>query len=138
MSYSSESAKYGRIPTVFVELDMDFCANTYGIAPCTAAIGVTGTSKCYNTYATCQSKPNFNKITKTYRFCEQNADLPVGLSAIPLLKSVSFASQEITPNKGLGVRGSVSISFLDAPWPETEIDPYFRERTNQGARKSVV
>lgn len=132
MSYTSESAKYGRIPTVFVELDMDFCANTYGIAPCTAAIGVTGTSKCYNTYATCQNKANFNKIIKTYRFCEQNADLPVGLSAIPLLKSVSFASQEITPNKGLGVRGSVSISFIDAPWPDTEIDPYFSERTNQG------
>ena len=132
MSYSSESAKYGRIPTVFVELDMDFCANVYGSSPCTAAIGVTGASKCYNTYATCQSKPNFNKTTKTYRFCEQNADLPVGLSAIPLLKSVSFASQEITPNKGLGVRGSVSISFIDAPWPDTEIDPYFSERTNQG------
>lgn len=132
MSYSSESKKYGRIPTVFVELDMDFCANSYGIAPCTASIGVTGTSKCYNTYATCQNKANFNKIIKTYRFCEQNADLPVGLSAIPLLKSVSFASQEITPNKGLGVRGSVSISFIDAPWPDTEIDPYFAERTNQG------
>lgn len=132
MSYNNEVAKFGRIPTVFVELDMDFCANTYGIAPCTASIGVTGTSKCYNTYATCQSKPNFNKITKTYRFCEQNADLPVGLSAIPLLKSVSFASQEITPNKGLGVRGSVSISFIDAPYPDTEIDPYFTERTNQG------
>ena len=132
MSYSSESAKYGRIPTVFVELDMDFCANTYGIAPCTAAIGVTGTSKCYNTYATCQNKANFNKIIKTYRFCEQNADLPVGLSAIPLLKSVSFASQEITPNKGLGVRGSVSISFIDAPYPDTEIDPYFTERSSHG------
>ena len=132
MSYNNEVAKFGRIPTVFVELDMDFCANTYGIAPCTASIGVTGAAKCYNTYATCQSKANFNKTIKTYRFCEQNADLPIGLSAIPLLKSVSFASQEITPNKGLGVRGSVSISFIDAPWPDTEIDPYFSERTSQG------
>lgn len=132
MSYSSQATKYGRIPTVFIELDMDFCANIYGSSPCTASVGVTGAAKCYNTYATCQDKTNFNKTTKTYRFCEQNADLPVGLSAIPLLKSVSFASQEITPNKGLGVRGSVSISFLDAPWPDTEIDPYFSERTNQG------
>lgn len=137
MSYSIESAKYGRIPTVFVELDMDFCANVYGSSPCTAAIGVTGASKCYNTYATCQSKPNFNKTTKTYRFCEQNADLPVGLSAIPLLKSVSFASQEITPNKGLGVRGSVSISFIDAPWPDTEIDPYFSERSYDTSKKGT-
>lgn len=130
MSYSSESAKYGRIPTVFVELDMDFCTLRSGIGACTAT--QTGDAKCYNTYSTCNDKTNFNKTTKTYRFCEQNADLPIGLSAIPLLKSVSFASQEITPNKGLGVRGSVSISFIDAPWPDTEIDPYFAERTNQG------
>lgn len=134
MSYSSESAKYGRIPTVFVELDMDFCALRSGIGACTAT--QTGDAKCYNTYSTCNDKTNFNKTTKTYRFCEQNADLPVGWSAIPLLKSVSFASQEITPNKGLGVRGSVSISFIDAPWPDTEIDPYFKERSydtqNQG------
>jgi len=136
VSYSNEVTKYGRIPTVFVECDMDFCANTYGNAPCTASVGVTGAAKCYNTYATCQDKPHFVKTTKTYRFCDQNADLPVGISAIPLLKSVSFASQEITPGKGLGVRGSVSVRLIDAPFPDTEIDPYWRERTydtnNQG------
>lgn len=136
MSYSNEVTKYGRIPIVFVECDMDFCANTYGNSPCTASVGVTGAAKCYNTYATCQDKPHFVKTTKTYRFCDQNADLPVGISAIPLLKSVSFASQEITPGKGLGVRGSVSVRLIDAPFPDTEIDPYWRERTydtnNQG------
>lgn len=136
MSYSNEVTKYGRIPTVFVECDMDFCANTYGNSPCTASVGVTGAAKCFNTYATCQDKPHFVKTTKTYRFCDQNADLPVGISAIPLLKSVSFASQEITPGKGLGVRGSVSVRLIDAPFPDTEIDPYWRERTydtnNQG------
>jgi hypothetical protein len=62
-------------------------------------------------------------------FSEQNADLPIGLSTIPLLKSVNFASQEITPGKGLGVRGSVTAKFLDAPFPDTEIDPYWSERT---------
>lgn len=136
MTYANEAAKFGRIPTTFVECDMDFCANVYGNAPCTAAVGVTGAAKCYNTYATCQDKPHFVKTTKTYRFCDQNADLPVGISAIPLLKSVSFASQEITPGKGLGVRGSVSVRLIDAPFPDTEIDPYWRERTydtnNQG------
>ena len=135
MSYSIESKKYGRIPTVFVELDMDFCTLRSGIGACTAT--QTGDAKCYNTYSTCNDKTNFNKTTKTYRFCEQNADLPVGLSAIPLLKSVSFASQEITPNKGLGVRGSVSISFIDAPWPDTEIDPYFSERSYDTSKKGT-
>lgn len=135
MTYSTEAAKFGRIPVAFIECDMDYCGNVYGSSPCTASIGVTGDDRCYNTYATCQDKPNFDKTVKTYRFCDQNADLPVGLSAIPLLKSVSFASQEITPGKGLGVRGSVTISFINAPWPDTEIDPYWRDRaydTNQG------
>lgn len=127
MAYTTEVAKFGRIPTVFIELDMDFCALRSGIGECTAT--QTGDDKCYNTYSTCNDKPNFDKTVKTYRFCEQNADIPVGLSAIPLLKTVTFASQEITPNKGLGVRGSVNVTFLDAPWPDTEIDPYFRERT---------
>ena len=127
MAYTTEVAKFGRIPTVFIELDMDFCALRSGVGACTAT--QTGDDKCYNTYSTCNDKPNFDKTVKTYRFCEQNADIPVGLSAIPLLKTVTFASQEITPNKGLGVRGSVNVTLLDAPWPDTEIDPYFRERT---------
>lgn len=130
MTYANDSKKYNRIPVAFIECDMDFCANVYGTSPCTASIGVTGDDKCYNTYATCQDKQNFDKTVKTYRFCEQNADLPIGLSAIPLIKSISFASQQITPNKGLGYRGSVSIVFTDSPWPDTEIDPYFREREN--------
>jgi len=127
MSYSSESAKYGRIPTVFVELDMDFCALRSGIGACTAT--ETGDAKCYNTYASCNDPANFDKTVKTYRFCEQNSQLPVGLSAIPLIKNITFASQQITPNKGLGIRGSVSVSFFDGAWPDTEIDPYFRERS---------
>lgn len=127
MTYSTESAKVGHIPTVFIELDMDFCALRSGIGACTAT--ETGDDKCYNTYSTCNDTANFDKTTKTYRFSDQNAALPVGLSSIPLLKSVSFASQEITPNKGLGVRGSVTARLVDAPWPDTEIDPYWSERT---------
>jgi len=127
MTYSTESVKVGHIPTVFIELDMDFCALRSGVGACTAT--ETGDAKCYNTYSTCNDTANFDKTTKTYLFSEQNADLPIGLSTIPLLKSVSFASQEITPNKGLGVRGSVTARFLDAPWPDTEIDPYWQERT---------
>jgi hypothetical protein len=134
MTYANESIKFGRIPTVFVEMDMDFCALRSGIGACTAT--ETGNDKCYNTYSTCNDIVNFDKTTKTYVFSEQNADLPIGLSTIPLLKSVNFASQEITPGKGLGIRGSVTAKFLDAPFPDTEIDPYWKERTydtnNQG------
>lgn len=131
--YLTEAAKSGRIPVVFVELDMDVCTRTYGSSPCTAAIGTTGTAKCYNTYATCQDKPNYNQGVKTYRFCESTASIPVGLQAIPLLKKVTFASQVITPGKGLGVRGSVTMRFLDAPWTDVDIDPYFADRATPAA-----
>jgi len=131
--YLTEAAKSGRIPVVFVELDMDVCTRTYGSSPCTAAIGTTGTAKCYNTYATCQDKPNYNQGVKTYRFCESTASIPVGVQAIPLLKNVTFASQVITPGKGLGVRGSVTVRFSDAPWTDVDIDPYFADRATPAA-----
>jgi hypothetical protein len=118
---------------VFVELDMDCCTRTYGSSPCTAAVGVTGAAKCYNTYATCQDPANYNKGVKTYRFSDPSARLPVGLQTIPLLKSVSFAPQQITPGKGLGVRGSVSIKLADAPWTDVDIDPYVADRATPAA-----
>jgi len=131
--YLTEAAKSGRIPVVFVELDMDVCTRTYGSSPCTAAIGTTGTAKCYNTFSTCQDTANYNKGVKTYRFCESTASIPVGMQAIPLLKKVTFASQVITPGKGLGVRGSVTVRFSDAPWTDVDIDPYFADRATPAA-----
>ena len=129
----TEASRVGRIPVVFVELDMDYCTRTYGTSPCTASVGVTGAAKCYNTYATCQDTANYNKGVKTYRFSDPSARLPVGLQTIPLLKSVSFAPQQITPGKGLGVRGSVSIRLADAPWTDVDIDPYVADRATPAA-----
>lgn len=129
----TEASRVGRIPVVFVELDIDCCTRTYGSSPCTASVGVTGAAKCYNTYATCQDTANYNKGVKTYRFSDPSARLPVGLQTIPLLKSVSFAPQQITPGKGLGVRGSVSIKLADAPWTDVDIDPYVADRAAPAA-----
>ena len=129
----TEASVVGRIPVVFVELDMDVCTRTYGASPCTASVGVTGAAKCYNTYATCQDTAHYNRGVKTYRFSDPSARLPVGLQTIPLLKSVSFAPQQITPGKGLGVRGSVSIKLADAPWTDVDIDPYVADRATPAA-----
>lgn len=129
----TEASRVGRIPVVFVELDIDYCTRTYGTSPCTASVGVTGAAKCYNTYATCQDTAHYNRGVKTYRFSEPSALLPVGLQTIPLLRSVSFAPQQITPGKGLGVRGSVSIQLDDAPWTDVDIDPYVTDRATPAA-----
>jgi len=39
----------GREPMQVVELYQPACALDYGNTPCSAAIGVTGTRKCFNT-----------------------------------------------------------------------------------------
>ena len=71
----------GRQPFQYVEIDLDYCANTAGVAPCTAL--QTGDAKCFNTYATCNDTQNFNLTTNTYRFCSPNsAKEPQGLDAI--------------------------------------------------------
>jgi hypothetical protein len=51
---------------IFLEVDQEFCSRTYGNAPCTAALGVTGTRKCYNTRFTCQDPANYDGSTEPY------------------------------------------------------------------------
>lgn len=50
----------GREPFVVVELEQDQCRLIYGQSPCTAALGTTGTRKCYNTRSTCQDRENYD------------------------------------------------------------------------------
>lgn len=126
--YAEAKIKLGRQPFSYIELDLDFCANMFGVAPCTAT--GSGDEKCYNTYASCQDTANFNKITKTYRFCSPNgARVPYGLDAIPCLKSINITPAEITAGQGLGLRAACIVSFQDFPHSDIRIDPYVAERT---------
>ena len=65
----------------YVELDLPYCANTYGTAPCTASIGVTGADRCYNCRKTCQDIANFSATTVTLRFAKPAAYLPRDVDA---------------------------------------------------------
>lgn len=123
-NYSSAKKVRGRKPIVFVELHLDYCGNTFGTSPCTAS----GTPKCFNTFASCQDKPNFTKETKIYRFCENLEGIPVGLEAFPALKSVDLAPQKLKVG-GIGTRASVSVTLRDFPHHDRGIDPYVSERS---------
>lgn len=128
MSYDNESRKIGREPITVVEVDLDFCANSYGIAPCTASAAAG--SECFNTYKTCQDKVNFSKITKTYRFCEQRAELPLEIEAIPcLVKTPNTAPAQITPGNGVGHRAKLNIELEDFAHHDRGIDPYVTTRS---------
>jgi hypothetical protein len=128
MSYAAEQVKSGRQPVVIVEMVMDYCARTYGVAPCTASVGVTGTQKCFNTIQNCQDEDNYSKTTKTYRFAQKNAALPPSFSAIPSLIGVEFSPGKLDTGGGLGIRSAVTLTFEDHAHHDRGIDPYVTER----------
>lgn len=127
MSYESLKTQFGRQHLYIVEIDLDYCSLTHGSSPCTAT--ETGDSKCYNTLESCNDVPNYDKTTKTFRFCEPVSPHPIGLNAMPYIKSLSIAPSEIDVGGGLGVRSKVSIKFSDHPHSDIDIDPYISDRT---------
>ena len=128
MTYAAESRRSGRKPITLAELDFERCTLAYGSSPCTAALGVTGDAKCYNTRSTCQDTTNFDPETVTYRFCEARSDLPVGLNSIPCLKSVTTAPTKLDIGGGLGQRSSASLSLQDFTHHDRGYDPYIADR----------
>src|SRR5690625_2769645 len=119
----------GRKPVTIVELDQDRCTRVYGVAPCQAALGVTGERKCFNALAGCQDPANYNKGTLTLRFTDARSTIPRdGTVYIPSLLSVQSRPMRIEPSKGLGTRASVKIVLQDHPSDDHQVDPYVGER----------
>lgn len=132
----------GRQPIAIVEIDQDFCVNTYGVAPCTAALGVTGTQKCFNTCASCQDLENYSlgdasppeEGHLTIRFSEPAENLPRDVVLLPYI--VDLTSQPTELNIGgsdqnaspLGTRASITVTFSDHPHHDRGLDPYVAER----------
>lgn len=114
----------------YIEIDVDYCALTYGSSPCTASIGVTGERKCYNTFKTCQDQANFDNAPKTIRFAEASAHLPGDIECFPNIKpsGINYTPQKIKPGKSLGERASVTITFDDHQDTDSYIDKYLSER----------
>lgn len=128
MTYDTLRVKVGRRPITVVELDLDFCSRTYGVAPCTASVGLTGVQKCFNTYSTCQDTANYGRTTKTYKFTSQTSFLPIGENVFPCITSVDLAPVQIDP-KGFSVSGSITVELQDFPHHDRGIDPYVADRT---------
>lgn len=128
----SNARTSGREPITYVEIDQDFCGQTYGIAPCNAQVGVTGDARCYNTLATCQWRSAWVRTVKTLRFTDQQ-DAPER-DAIPSVVSIETAPTVINPGGAgsrsgpLGQRASVAITFQDHPDTDALTDPYYASR----------
>lgn len=134
-------AEIGREVIEIVEIDVDYCSLTYGVAPCTAALGVTGEHKCFNGYATCQAKAAFDKIARTLRYGTNVSGLPVDQAHIfPALRSVSTRAAEINlsgvdpQSSALGKRARVTVSIDDFADTDLAVDKYAAERVTGAAQ----
>lgn len=139
MTYDSLKVSLGKQAVQFVELYMEACSLTYGTAPCTAGIGVTGTDRCFNSRFTCQDPANFAPTTKVFRFASariDNLQTAGDCPTFPTLLSCDSAPTVLQPGQGLGVRSSVSLTIQDHPWTDVWTDKYFNQRSyipdNQG------
>jgi hypothetical protein len=129
-----------REPVTFVEIDMDRCTRTWGVAPCTATLSAEVPRKCVNTFGTCRAKDAFASAPYTLRFCENRPNLPKGEIYFPFLERVSQitatvniagSDEDMSP---LGRRATVKVSFRDARHNDLGLDPYRAERISGAAQ----
>ena len=129
-----------RYAVTYVEIDITYCANTYGVAPCMAVLGTaeevaagtaTGTAKCFNTLRSCQDIANFSDSPVTLRFSIDSGHNSPDIEALPILRDVSISPARISLGEDLGKRESVSLTFVDQRHPDTGpgFDKYHTERT---------
>lgn len=116
--------KPGLEPVVFCEIDLDWCANSYGVAPCTAA-GAAG-SQCYHSFSTCQDTANFSPTVKTVRFADLRP--PPGVDAFPAIEGVTYAPTKLDPGRGLGERARITVTINDFADHDRSMDPYYSDR----------
>ncbi|KRR16861.1 hypothetical protein [Bradyrhizobium retamae] len=119
-----------KLALTYVEIDIPFCALSYGVAPCTASIPATGADKCYNSKVTCQDRANFSETFVTLRFAKAAAYLPTDIDAIPSIVAVEFSPGTIKPGESLGERSTLTVTFKDGLHPDTGpgYDKYRAER----------
>lgn len=112
----------------YFEVILKPCSLTYGVAPCTAALGTTGTAKCYQSPATCQSPANFTAGEQLVRWCTPSGTADLSVDAIPSLKSASVTPQKLMPGESMGQRESLSVSFINHPHNDVWFDKYLADR----------
>lgn len=122
MSYATEAAEISREPIELLVLTLDYCGNTFGIAPCTA-VG----EACYNTYKTCKDKANFTKSSKDYKFTTCKNNTPFKTGELPYLREAEYLPCEIKDT--ITVNSRIKANLIDEPWPDVGTDPYLSTRT---------
>ena len=92
--------------------------------------GQTGTRKCFNSLATCQSRTTFSNSPVTLRFAVPTADLLSDVECIPSIKSITFDPATVSLGQNLGQRATLTVTFDDHRHSDTGqgFDKYLSDR----------
>lgn len=132
-----------REPIELVEIVLPKCANTYGVAPCTASGGVG--SECYNCRATCQDVANYDgSDTDSLWLGRGVAGEPTDEKYIfPCLGSTGTIGTKVNLSgsdddyKPLGRRATLDFSAADFNHSDITQDPYFATRKFDPSKKGT-
>lgn len=110
-AYNAAAADYSKRVQWLVEIDLDRCDETYTQGACTAADAGDG-ARCYYSFPTCQDSANFNKTTRTYRFCLNDVPWPDSATAVyPLLKKLLRIPQRVNTRSFFSFPDSLTLDF---------------------------
>lgn len=84
---------------------------------------------CYNTFRTCQDKPNYLKGTKTLKFTGIGAPINKADAARPYIARLTTAPTELDLEEAISRRASSSVVLVDDTDSDVDMDPYVRDRT---------
>lgn len=110
-AYTAQAEAFEHQVQFLVEIDLDRCAETYTSSPCAASDAGDG-SRCWYSWGTCQDQANYNKTTRTYKFCMMNVPWPdPDVQVYPLVKNFVTIPQEAKPGKLFVIPEKVKIEF---------------------------
>jgi len=114
----------------YCELSLNPCSRVYGVAPCTASVGVTGDFKCYNSPRTCQDTANFLEGNEqVVRWALPTGETDLSIDHIPSITSINRRPQKLNAGESLGVRESVTVSFGNHRHNDVGFDNYLADRS---------
>lgn len=128
------SDNWGAESVAFFEIDIPRCEHDFGVAPCAAALGVTGEHKCFKSRQTCQDPDNYSPAVRTLRISTPQQNLLAYGPSIPCLVGWSTAPGAINlgglerSQSALGLREVLTVHLKDLKYDDFLLDDYRLER----------
>lgn len=131
-------------PFSFIEIELDYCALTFGVGQCRATLSADTPYKCFNMYNTCGDRERYSKSSLVFRYCQESAILPQNMVIFPVIASLEYTSPHVNlagadpDKKPLGTRGTIAVTMNDFPYHDRFYDKYEPQRYSGAAQFNGV